>query len=188
MQEEVSHSTLGPRRLEKTGTPGVYKRGSRYVVVFRDQTGRQVKRAARTLAEARELKATLTADVKRGEYQAVSKVPFIEYAQEWVETYAGRTSRGFREVTRDDYRRRLGLDTKGNPAGEGAVSFFGRTPLSAITPRDLKRFAESLRARARPKHSQASSGSRESPSRHRSRRGTDPHEPRCGAPDRERTA
>jgi hypothetical protein len=76
-----------------------------------------------------------------------AKVPFIGYAREWVETYAGRTSRGFREVTRDDYRRRLGLDTKGNPAGEGAVSFFGRTPLSAITPRDLKRFGESLAAR-----------------------------------------
>jgi hypothetical protein len=45
-------------KLERTATPGIYKRGGRYCVVFRDPYGRQRKRAARTLAEARELKAT----------------------------------------------------------------------------------------------------------------------------------
>ena len=64
MQEGFSQD----RRLVKTSTPGIYKRGGRYVVVYRDPEGKQRKRAARTLAEARELKATLTADVKRGEY------------------------------------------------------------------------------------------------------------------------
>ena len=39
----------------ESATPGIYKRGSRYVVVFRAPYGRQRKRAARTLAEAREL-------------------------------------------------------------------------------------------------------------------------------------
>jgi hypothetical protein len=89
------------------------------------------KRAARTLAEARDLKATLTADVRRGEYRTLSKVTFAEYAPEWIRTYAGRTSRGVRDATRDDYRKRLGLDEEGQPTGEGAVAFFGRMPLTA---------------------------------------------------------
>lgn len=104
--------------LERTKTPGIYKRGNRYVVVFRDPLGKQRKRSARTLAEARELKATLTADVRRGEYRALSKVTFAEYAPEWIRTYAGRTSRGVRDATRDDYRKRLGLDEEGQPTGD----------------------------------------------------------------------
>src|SRR5919199_3186064 len=98
MQEASSQD----RRLVKTGTPGIYKRGSRYVVVYRDPAGQQRKRSARTLAEARELKATLTADVKRGEYRALSKVTFADYAAEWVESYTGRTSRGVRPETLAD--------------------------------------------------------------------------------------
>jgi hypothetical protein len=46
--------------------------------------------------EARELKATLTADVKRGEYRALSRITFAEYAAEWIASYTGRTSRGIR--------------------------------------------------------------------------------------------
>ncbi len=57
------------------------------MVVFRDTAGKQRKRAARTLAEARELKAALTTDVKRGEYRALSRVTFAEYARDWVESY-----------------------------------------------------------------------------------------------------
>src|SRR5438105_10012921 len=57
------------RRLVKTTTPGIYKRGNRYVVRLRGPDGRHRKHAARTLAEARDLKATLTADVRRGEYR-----------------------------------------------------------------------------------------------------------------------
>src|SRR5947199_9350925 len=71
------------RRLVKTSTPGIYKRGGRYVVIFRDPHGKQRKRSARTLAEARDVKATLTADVKRGEYRSISKVTFADYAKEW---------------------------------------------------------------------------------------------------------
>src|SRR5947209_5238476 len=101
MQKESSQD----RRLVKTATPGIYKRGTRYVVVFRDPAGQQRKRYARTLAEARDLKAALTADVKRGEYRTLSKITFAEYAAEWIESYTGRTSRGTRPETRADYRR-----------------------------------------------------------------------------------
>jgi integrase len=134
MQSESSQS----RRLVKTGTPGIYKRGGRYVVVFRDPNGRQCKRSTRTLAEARELKASLTADVKRGEYRAVSRVTFADYAGEWAKSYTGRTARGIRPNTLADYRDALRRD---------AVPFFGRMHLAAIEPRDIRRFATDLAAR-----------------------------------------
>ena len=118
--------------LITTATPGIYKRGSRYCVVFRDAYGKQRKRSARTLAEARDLKSTLTADVARGEYRAVSKIGFTEYALEWIEHYGGRTARGIREQTKVDYQDRL---------EQYAIPFFGRMQLAAIEPRDLKRFA-----------------------------------------------
>lgn len=134
MQDAFSQS----RRLVRTGTPGIYRRGSRYVIVYRDPQGKQRKRSARTLAEARDVKATLTADVKRGEYRALSRVTFAEYAADWIESYQGRTSRGIRPETLDSYRDHLRRE---------AVPFFGRTHLVAIEPRDVKRYAVALASR-----------------------------------------
>src|SRR5918911_4204964 len=100
-----------PRRLVPVERhPGIFRRGGRYVVVYRDPGGRQRKRFARTLAEARDLKAALPADVVRGEYRALSRVTFAEYAPEWIGSYAGRTARGVRESTLREYRRALGVD------------------------------------------------------------------------------
>jgi integrase len=135
------------RRLVKTSTPGIYKRGGRYVVVYRDPNGKQRKASARTLAEARDLKATLTADISRGEYRALTKVTFGQYAPKWINSYQGRTSRGIRPETLADYRHDLGLDRDGKPTGEGAIAFFGRMQLAAIEPRDIKRYAATLAAR-----------------------------------------
>ncbi len=119
-----------PAPMEKTRHPGIYKRGSKYVVVYR-VGGRQRKESARTLEEARQLKRAREADRDRGEFQADSRLPFAAYALEWVERYQGRGRRGFREDTRDDYRRDL---------KRYAVPYFGdklgRT-VSAITPRDV---------------------------------------------------
>ena len=143
----MQKASFQDRRLSKTGTPGIYKRGSRYVVTFRDPNGRQRKRSAHTLAEARDLKAALTADVRRGEYRTLSKVTFADYAAEWIESYQGRTSRGIRPETLADYRRDLGLDADGNLIGDGAIAFFGRMTLAAIEPRDVKRYAAGLAAR-----------------------------------------
>jgi integrase len=133
--------------LVKTGTPGIYRKGRRYVVVFRDTTGRQRKRSARTLAEARTLKAALTADVKRSEYVEESRVSFADYARRWIETYDGRTARGVRPGTLRDYRRALGLDADGKPPGGGAVAYFGRMPLASIRPQDVKAYATHVAAR-----------------------------------------
>lgn len=133
-------------QMEKTKTPGIYRRGSRYVVVYRDPSGRQRKQAARTFAEARDVKAALTADVKRGEYRSLSRQTFADYAAEWIRSYHGRTSSGIRADTVGRYRTQLGLDERGELTGGGAIRFFGRMPLAAVEPRDVKRYAAELAA------------------------------------------
>jgi integrase len=125
-------------RLTKTKTPGVYSRGGRYVVRFRDPSGKQRKRFAKTYKEAVRLKSALATDVDRGEYREQSRVRFADYAAEWSETYQGRTSRGIREQTRSDYRSLLERD---------ATPFFGRYRLAEIEPRDVKAFVSQLAAR-----------------------------------------
>lgn len=94
-------------KLEKTKTPGIYKRGTRYAVLYRDAEGRQRQESARTLDEARKIKAARSTAVATGEFHPSSRVKLREYALEWVERYQGRGRRGFRESTRDDYRRDL---------------------------------------------------------------------------------
>jgi integrase len=122
-------------RLEKTRTPGVYRRGSRYVVTFRDRHGVARKRSAGTLAEARDLKASLITDVRRGEYRPQTRIRFKEYAREWAATYQGRTSRGIRPETLLDYKADL---------ERHAIPFFGHLELAEIEPRDLKALAAYL--------------------------------------------
>lgn len=58
---------MPPARLVPTSTPGIYRRGSRYAVRFTKPDGKPGQRSARTLAEARRLRAELTADVARGQ-------------------------------------------------------------------------------------------------------------------------
>lgn len=119
--------------MEKTRHPGIFKRGSRYVVVYKVD-GRQHKESARTLDEARRLKAARMADRDRGEFQELSRVKFRDYADEWIDRYQGNGRRGFTENTRDEYRRDL---------ERYAFPFFdkrlGRT-LAGITPRDVAKW------------------------------------------------
>ncbi len=124
-----------PAALERTRHPGIYRRGSRYVVVFRDPAGRPRKRSAKTLAEARALKASLATDVARGDYRDVSDVRFDEYAREWCRTFQGRTGRGIRETTVEEYRKDLELDV---------IPFFGRMRLTEIQPRHIKSLAKAI--------------------------------------------
>jgi len=97
-------STVNPSpkrapELVKTSTPGIYKRGSRYVVIWRHR-GKQHKSFHRTLAEAREAKADRTGSTRSAPQ---SKRPFDEYARAWVASCQGRTKRGFDEDTRRSY-------------------------------------------------------------------------------------
>jgi hypothetical protein len=111
--------------LEKTKTPGIYKRGSRYVVTWRDRAGKQRRRSALTLAEARDLKAKTR--TQRG---PTRRITFAAYAPLWLEGYRGRTGEGIGVGTLADYARSLEQD---------GVAYFGRMFLDEITTGEVKR-------------------------------------------------
>jgi hypothetical protein len=75
-------------KMEKTRTPGIYKRGSRYVFAYRVD-GRQRWESCRTLDEARRAKAARATDIGRGEFEERSRITLHEYAREWIERYQG---------------------------------------------------------------------------------------------------
>ena len=79
----------GSRALTRTATPGIFKRGSRYVVRVR-AGGRQVQRSARTLAEARALRAQLLADPPSAVVN--TRVSVRAYASSWLETWKSRAT------------------------------------------------------------------------------------------------
>jgi integrase len=99
-------------KLTKTSTPGVFRRhkkdcgGGRcdcaYVVVWRHR-GKQHKETFRTLAEAREAQGKRRA----GDSRPASRITFEGYFSDWIETYEGRTARGFSETSRTLYRRAI---------------------------------------------------------------------------------
>ncbi len=118
-------------KMEKTRTPGIYKRGSRYVFAYRVD-GKQRWESCRTLDEARRSKAARATDIGRGEFEERSRITLHEYAREWIERYQGTGRRGFREETRSEYR---GLLDK------YALSHFSsQIKLTEITPRHIASF------------------------------------------------
>jgi integrase len=123
------------RKLVKTSTKGIYRRGDTYVVRYRDPSGKPRKRCARTLAQARALRAELCADVSRGEYRVTSRITFADYGAGWIESFTGRTARGIRPDTLKRYRADL---------DRVIVPHFGRWRLAEIEPRHLKAFVAKL--------------------------------------------
>ena len=107
--------------------------------MYRDAFGKQHKRAGGlTLAEAKDVKARLRADVSRGEDTEASREKFATYAPRWIDHYAGRTDKGVREETRRDYRKRLEQD---------AIPFLGHLPLGQIRQSHLNQFAAHVAGR-----------------------------------------
>jgi integrase len=115
VSQDTSVAVAGPgcgdkRRLKKTKTPGVYKRVDAegnaigYVAVI-EVAGKQRKRSARTYEAARRIKRESDTDRDRGELQEPTTIAFLPFLDEWVERYRGQGRRGFRENTRDEYRR-----------------------------------------------------------------------------------
>src|ERR1700704_4981909 len=90
-------------KLVKTKTPGIYKRGSRYVFSYR-VNGKQRWESCRTLEEARRCTAARQIDGGLGEQ---GRVTFAAYALDWIDRYQGTGRRGFNEQTRKEYRRDL---------------------------------------------------------------------------------
>ncbi|HXR61447.1 MAG TPA: site-specific integrase [Solirubrobacterales bacterium] len=122
-------------KLEKTRYPGIYKRGSRYVITW-EHRGRQHKESFRTIAEAREAKSNRIAVEKRPR----SRIRFGEYFDGWIVSYAGRTSRGFSETTRPEYRR---------PIETEAIPAWGTWKLVEIEPADVRELFARMREAGR---------------------------------------
>jgi integrase len=88
--------------LVKTEFPGVYRRGSGFVVVYRS-AGRQRKETYPTLEEAVAVKLARDAEVR-----FVRRGPTLHgYALGWVERYSGSGRDSVRLHTRREYRRLL---------------------------------------------------------------------------------
>lgn len=89
-------------QLRRTGHPGVYCRGSRFVAVYR-RGGRQRKESAASFVEARALKIARDA-----EERAERAGPLLrEYVLAWVDAYDGSGHDTVNEATRREYRRLL---------------------------------------------------------------------------------
>lgn len=133
-------------RLEKTSIPGVFRRHSAdcdrrgrcncaYAVIWRHR-GKQYMETFRTFAEAREAKGNRDA----GDRRPVARVGFEDYFREWIESFAGRTARGFSETTRPEYRR---------PIERHAVPRWSGWRLAEVEPADVRElFGELRRATA----------------------------------------
>jgi hypothetical protein len=88
--------------LEPTDVPGVYRRGSKFVVVYRVD-GRQRKQSADTLTQARAIKLE-----RDGEARALRRGPTLHgFSLAWLDRYAGTGRDSVRASTRREYRRLL---------------------------------------------------------------------------------
>ena len=129
-------------KLETTNAPGIFRRHVKgcdrkgrcdcsYVVVWRHR-GRQHTETFRTFVEAREAKGNRDA----GERRPVARVGFADYFDNWIDTYAGRTARGFAERSRDLYRASL---------ERHALPRWGKWRLADVEPADVRELFSALR-------------------------------------------
>lgn len=134
-------------KLTKTSTPGIFRRhvqgcpnednSSRcdcnYAVPKRHR-GKQVMETFVTFGEAREAKGKKDA----GDTRPRSRERFDSYFETWIDTYAGRTKRGFEEETRTEYRRSIANE---------ALPRWGNIRLADLDQGDVKRlYAEMAKA------------------------------------------
>lgn len=129
-------------QLARTSSPGIYRaHGNRcdgkgrcdcpYLITWRHR-GRQHKETCRTFNEAREKKALRdSVDSK-----PVERTRFGDYFTQWIETYAGRTQRGFSETTRPEYRRTI---------ENFAMPRWKTLKLSEIEPKDVRELLMAMR-------------------------------------------
>jgi integrase len=116
--------------VTKTKHPGIWQKGNSYQVRYRHH-GKLTQRSFRTLTEAKRFKGKADA----GEAQPTSRQPFKAYAEEWVDAYQGRTSKGVSQTTRDAYRDAL---------KRFAIPFFGTRPLDEIGPKLVREYIAHL--------------------------------------------
>ena len=130
-QDETGRALMATN-MERTRHPGIYKRGSKYVITWRHH-GKQHKQSFRTLEEARAEKGRRDA----GDRAALSRVRFEDYASDWLDAYQGRTSRGFSERTRAAYRTAFAMYV---------IPYFCRYRLAEVEPQTVRAFVNEMGA------------------------------------------
>ena len=123
--------------MVRTKHPGIYKRGSRYVVRYRAD-GKHRTESARTLDDARRLLSKRRTEVDGGEYRTPTRETLAEYARRWIDAYQG-SGTGFRERTREDYGCWLDTD-RTSPVMYEEYSLARKTMTCAISPVSAGRF------------------------------------------------
>jgi integrase len=126
----TSHSTDHRRMTRVEGHPGIYRKGSRYVVVWK-HNGCQHKSSHRTLSEARRAKATRAT----GDTRPDPRERFDAYARAWLDSTQGRTRRGLSPSTRASYR---------DAIERMAIPHFGSARLGDITAPDIRDYIRAL--------------------------------------------
>jgi hypothetical protein len=86
---------MSPKLKKVKNHPGIYRRGSRYVVTWRERSGKQRRQSAGTLAEAGNLKAK-----NRNQRGPSQRIRFNTYAPLWLEGYRGRGRHRRRDAQR----------------------------------------------------------------------------------------
>jgi integrase len=119
------------RKLATTGQPGVYKRGTRYIVVWQHK-GKQHKSYHRTLGEAK-----VAQGLRRqpGRSRPAARQAFPDYARDWLASYNGRTGRGLAKSTLAAYNRDL---------ERWIIPFFIDSHLGEIEPPHVRAFRVQL--------------------------------------------
>lgn len=137
--------TDAPRR-RPGGSPGIFERinlnGERtaYVGVYYERRGKQRKISARTVTALERLLEDKRVDARRGHDDRDSTETFDVYARPTIESYQGRTTRGFSEETRDEYRRDL---------ERHVIPYIYRTPLCDIEAPLLRGLGKHLEEKGR---------------------------------------
>jgi integrase len=131
MQDQPKCASTAPL-VKVAGSPGVYRKGNRYVVVWRHR-GQQRKKSFRTLEEARRFKGSATA----GDTAPVSRERFDVHARAWLDSYQGRSRRG-RPVSTT-------LDTYRHAIERHAIPYFKGMRLAEIGPPDVRAWLDVMR-------------------------------------------
>lgn len=118
------------QRVPVPGHPGVYTKGSRYVVRYRHH-GKLHSKSFRTLSEAKRFKGK----VDSGDTQPASRETFRSYAKRWIDEYTGRTARGLSDNTRASYK---------DAIERVAIPFFGTVALDRIEAPLLRKYIHHL--------------------------------------------
>lgn len=126
------------RKLERTRWPGIYKRGDRHVVIYRDHQGKQHKEFAPSVTAARALQAERRAAVARGDYRQLSKELFTDYVVTWADGYRGTRSKRPKPQTKKDYKAAV-------TRREFRDSFRGLR-LPEVEPEHIEAYAQKLEA------------------------------------------